>query len=140
MADSIESSENSIASTPIRMSTYEGPDIVVSSPSTPRRSIYVQTPAVIKKQLQDQLNEKASQIQMTAELGQALVKQQAELEQRIRELDQTQGDEVPQELKDKLAELEKQANALEANTAKVFLGTKGLPSVRNNFINVLKNS
>ncbi|GBB85553.1 hypothetical protein RclHR1_12040005 [Rhizophagus clarus] len=130
MADSIESSENSIASTPIRMSTYEGqgPDIVVSSPSTPRRSIYMQTPAAIKKQLQDQLNEKENQIRMTAELGQALVKQQNELEQRIQELDQTQGDEVPQELKDKLAELEKQANALEANTAKVFLGTKGLTS------------
>src|SRR3954447_25583940 len=130
MTDTIESSENSTASTPLRMSTHEGlgPDIVVSSPSTPRRSIYLQTPATIKKQLQDQLNEKANQIQMTAKLGQALVEQQSELEQRIRELEQTQGDEVSQELKDKLAELEKQVNALEESTAKVFLG-KGIPSV-----------
>ena len=86
------------------------------------------TAATIKKQLQDQLNEKANQIQLTAKLGQALVEQQSELEQRIRELEQTQGDEVSQELKDKLAELEKQVNALEESTAKVFLG-KGLPSV-----------
>ncbi|RIA96933.1 meiotic cell cortex C-terminal pleckstrin homology-domain-containing protein [Glomus cerebriforme] len=118
MADTIESNENSTASTPIRMSTHEGlgPDIVVSSPSTPRRSIYLQSPAAIKKQLQDQLNEKENQIQMTAELGQTLVKQQTELEQRIKELDQTQGEEVPQELRDKIAELEK---ALEATTPKV---------------------
>ena len=131
MTDTIESSENSTASTPLRMSTYEGPgpDIVVSSPSTPRRSIYMQSPAAIKKQLQDQLNEKANKIQLTAKLGQALVEQQSELEQRIQELDQTQGDEVPQELKDKLTELEKHVNALEEDTAKVFLGTKGLPSV-----------
>jgi len=127
MADNIESSENSTASTPIRMSTYEG------RPSTPRWSIYQQSPALIKKQLQDQLNEKANQIKMATELSQALAKQQTELEQRIQELDQTQGDEVPQELKDKLVELEKQASVFEANTAKVFLGTKGLASVRNNF-------
>jgi hypothetical protein len=132
MSDTIESSENSNASTPLRMSTHEGPgpDIVVSSPSTPRRSIYQQqSPAAIKKQLQDQLNEKANQIQMTAKLGEALLEQQSELEQRIQELDQTQGDEVPQELKDKLAELEKHVNALEEDTAKAFLGNKSLPSV-----------
>ncbi|CAI2178463.1 1096_t:CDS:2 [Funneliformis geosporum] len=126
------SENSSISSTPLRMSTHEGqgPDIVVSSPST-RRSVYLniaQPPEAIKKQLQDRLNEKSQKIQMTAELGQALLKQKSELEQRIQELDQTQGDEVPQEIKDKLTELEKQAKLLETTTAKVFLGSKGLSS------------
>ena len=137
MADTIESNETSAASTPLsRMSTYEGPgpDIVVS---TPRRSLYLQSPEVIKKQLQDQLAEKANQIQSTAELGQALVRQQSLLEQRIHELGQTHDDEIPQDLKDRLIELERQASALDANTgklAKLILGPKGLASVRNNFI------
>ncbi|CAG8459865.1 5490_t:CDS:2 [Racocetra persica] len=104
-----------------------GPDIVVSSPL--RQSVYssnIQSAMALKKQLQEQLNENANKIQMTAELGAALVKQQTELESQIQDLDKTHGDEVPQELKNKLIDLEKTARALDANAAKVFLGTKGL--------------
>ncbi|CAG8613961.1 8022_t:CDS:2, partial [Funneliformis mosseae] len=57
---------------------------------------------------------------------QALVKQKSELEQRIRDLDLAQGDEIPQDLKDKLIELEKQAKIIDATSAK--LGYKGLSS------------
>ncbi|CAG8527607.1 9436_t:CDS:2 [Diversispora eburnea] len=80
-----------------------GPDIVVSSPSTTRRSV-------------------------TAELGKTLVKQQQELEKQIQEIDKTEGDEVPQDLKDKLTSLEQEVNSLKANTAKVFFGNKGQPT------------
>ncbi|RIB13610.1 hypothetical protein C2G38_2197346 [Gigaspora rosea] len=107
-----------------------GPDIVVSSPS--QQHVYIgniQSAEALKKHLQEQLNENANKIQMTAELGAALVKQQTELESQIQELDKTQGDEVPQELKNKLVELEKTAKALDANAAKVFLDTKGLGEI-----------
>ncbi|CAG8580180.1 11073_t:CDS:2, partial [Racocetra fulgida] len=107
-----------------------GPDIVVSSPL--RQSVYInniQSAMALKKQLQEQLNENANKIQMTAELGAALVKQQTELESQIQDLDKTHGDEVPQELKNKLIDLEKTARTLDANAAKVFLGTKGLTEI-----------
>ncbi|CAJ0907437.1 6377_t:CDS:10 [Entrophospora sp. SA101] len=107
-------------------------DIYVSSTaaaatSSPKRRSLNNSVSVtqLKKQLLEQFNEQADQIQMTAELGAALVKQQAELEQRINELNQTEGDEVPLELKNKLDELEREAKNLDANTAKVFLGAKG---------------
>ncbi|CAG8720442.1 9948_t:CDS:2, partial [Dentiscutata erythropus] len=107
-----------------------GPNIIVSSPS--RQHVYIgniQSTAELKKHLQEQINENANKIQMTAELGAALVKQQTELESQIQELDKTQGDEVPQELKNKLVELDKAAKALDANAAKVFLDTKGLAEI-----------
>ncbi|CAG8448840.1 12196_t:CDS:2, partial [Cetraspora pellucida] len=107
-----------------------GPDIVVSSPL--RQSVYtgnIQSAMALKKQLQEQLNENANKIQMTAELGAALVKQQTELESQIQELNKTHGDEVPQELQNKLVDLEKAARTLDANAAKVFLGTKGLTEI-----------
>ncbi|RHZ90036.1 hypothetical protein Glove_9g155 [Diversispora epigaea] len=103
-----------------------GPDIVVSSPSTTRRSVYLSnSPISIKKQLQDQIKEQANLIQVTAELGKTLVKQQEELEKQIQEIDKTEGDEIPQNLKDKLTSLEQEVNSLKASTAKVFFGNKG---------------
>ncbi|CAG8549371.1 9314_t:CDS:2, partial [Acaulospora colombiana] len=128
--DSVETSDNSNSATPnlkVNSSDGLGPDIVVSSPVTqsPRRTIYISA-ALIKKQLQDQLNENVLQIEKTANLGNALVRQKNELEERIKELDKTEDDEVPQDLKDRIAALEQDAKALNANTAEILVGSKGL--------------
>lgn len=140
MSETTDNNSSTSPTTPhITLSHNDGStqDIYVSSAaasataSPKRRSLNSnmsnnQSVTLLKKQLLEQFNEQADQIQMTAELGAALVKQQAELEQRINELNQTEGDEVPLELKNKLEELEREAKALDANTAKVFLGAKGL--------------
>ncbi|CAG8520732.1 5891_t:CDS:2 [Ambispora leptoticha] len=62
------------------------------SPSN-RRSLYLannQSPAELKRKLQEQLSDRTNQIQATAEYGQALVQQKELIEQRIRELDEAQ--------------------------------------------------
>ncbi|CAG8659120.1 8951_t:CDS:1, partial [Scutellospora calospora] len=127
MADNIDNNDNNLSSaTPrARLTNSEGrgsdPEITVSSPPTPRRSLYIsnaQSMAALKKQLQDQLTENNS-------LSNALQKQQSELEKQIKELDKSDSNEVPQELKNKLADLEKEARAIDANTEKV-LGSKNL--------------
>ncbi|CAG8463302.1 4749_t:CDS:2 [Cetraspora pellucida] len=78
------------------------------------------TVSVLKKQLHSQLNENANQIQLIADLNTAFVKQQSELLSRIQELDLTQGDEISQELKDKLTEFEKGSKALNETIVKVL--------------------
>ncbi|CAG8451858.1 10255_t:CDS:2 [Acaulospora morrowiae] len=127
--DNVESSDNSSPATPTsRVNDSDGikPDIVVSSPVThsPRRTIYGST-ALIKKQLQDQLNETALQLEKTANLGSALLKRKTEMEERMKELDKTEDDEVPQDLRDRIAALEQEAKALDTNTADAFIGAKG---------------
>lgn len=111
----------------IRVSNNDG----TVSPSQ-RRSLYLannQSPIELKKKLQDQLSEKSNQIRLTAEYGAALVQQQEQIEQRIRELEETQGDVIPPELQNKLAQLEKEAMSLEADTRKVFMGVAAVSSV-----------
>ncbi|CAG8481258.1 4238_t:CDS:2 [Ambispora gerdemannii] len=91
------------------------------SPSN-RRSLYLannQSPAELKQKLQEQLSDRTNQIQATAEYGHALVQQKELIEQRIRELDEAQGDISP-ELQNKLAQLEKEAMSLDADTRNVF--------------------
>ncbi|CAG8510720.1 23217_t:CDS:2 [Cetraspora pellucida] len=120
--DNIDNNENLASVTPRPRLNTEGR----GSDTTSRRSFYLsnqaQSPAVLKKQLQDQLNE-------NADLAAALVKQQSELQDQIKALDSTEGNEVPQELKNKLADLEKEAGAIHESSAKVLLGSKSLQDV-----------
>ncbi|CAG8621192.1 15966_t:CDS:2, partial [Racocetra fulgida] len=128
MADSIDNNENQASVTPRPRLNTEGR----GSDTTSRRSFYsnsAQSTAALKKQLQDQLNENATQMQATTDLAAALAKQQSELENQIKALDKTEGNEVPQELKNKLADLEKEAGAIYESSAKVFLGSKSQPDV-----------
>ncbi|CAG8520711.1 5890_t:CDS:2 [Ambispora leptoticha] len=104
------------------------------SPSN-RRSLYLannQSPAELKRKLQEQLSDRTNQIQATAEYGQALVQQKELIEQRIRELDEAQGDVISPELQNKLAQLEKEAMSLDADTRNVFLNAASASSATNN--------
>ncbi|CAG8491748.1 32759_t:CDS:2, partial [Racocetra persica] len=127
MADSIDNNENQASVTPRPRLNTEGR----GSDTTSRRSFYSNnaSTAALKKQLQDQLNENATQMQATTDLAAALAKQQSELENQIKALDKTEGNEVPQELKNKLADLEKEAGAIYESSAKVFLGSKSQPDI-----------
>ncbi|KAG9302296.1 hypothetical protein G9A89_008787 [Geosiphon pyriformis] len=104
-----------------------------SSPSN-RRSLYMannQSPVELKKKLQDQLLEKSNQIRVTAEFGQQLVQQKEQIEQRIRELEETQGDVISPELQNKLAQLEKEAMSLDAETRNVFMSASSQGTITN---------
>ncbi|RIB29118.1 meiotic cell cortex C-terminal pleckstrin homology-domain-containing protein [Gigaspora rosea] len=92
----------------------------VSSSQLSLDANYTRSVSVLKRQLQNQLNENANQIWMITDLSNAFLKQQLELEDRIRELNLTEGDEISQELKDKLTEYEKGSRALNENVARVL--------------------
>ncbi|CAG8767088.1 23483_t:CDS:2, partial [Dentiscutata erythropus] len=81
---------------------------------------YTKSVTVLKRQLQSQLNEKSSQLWMITDLSTAFLKQQTELENRLQELYLTEGDEISQELKDKITEHEKGSRALNENVVKVL--------------------
>ncbi|CAG8538048.1 5747_t:CDS:2 [Racocetra fulgida] len=108
---------------------FDGLGIITSSSKQPIDDInYAKSLTVsgLKKQLLYQLNENANQIQMISDLNTAFVKQQSELLSRIRELDLIEGDEISQELNDKLTEFEKGSKALNetiVNVLKEFLMT-----------------
>ncbi|CAG8579426.1 12923_t:CDS:2, partial [Racocetra persica] len=103
---------------------FDGLGIITSSSSKqPIDDINYTKPLTVsglKKQLLYQLNESANQIQMISDLNTAFVKQQSELLSKIGELDLTKGDEISQELKDKLSEFEKGSNALNETIIKVL--------------------
>ncbi|CAG8542494.1 1435_t:CDS:2 [Acaulospora morrowiae] len=79
--------------------------------------------ALIKEQLESRLNKNANQIQIAAKSNTALVKQQIKLEERIQELDRTEGDKVSQALKDRLVAFEQEMKALDVE---IFQGTRVL--------------
>ncbi|CAG8525212.1 18540_t:CDS:2 [Dentiscutata erythropus] len=144
MADNIDNNDYLSVTPSLRVNNSEGrgsdADITVptppissppiSSPPTPRRSLYIsnlsnaqniQSSAALKKQLQDQLKEYSDQLKLTDELSAALKKQQLEIDNQIKALDKTEGDEVPQEIRSKLADLEKELTDINTKSTKVLL-------------------
>ncbi|KAF0455827.1 anucleate primary sterigmata protein a [Gigaspora margarita] len=99
---------------------FDALGISVSSSQLSLDVNYTRSVSVLKRQLQNQLNENANQIWMISDLSNAFIKQQSELEDRIRELNLTEGDEISQEFKDKLTEYEKGSRALNENVARVL--------------------
>ncbi|CAG8450933.1 4551_t:CDS:2, partial [Cetraspora pellucida] len=128
MANNLESGDNLVSATlRTRLNNFE---IYISDPIR-RLPLYVNNAqsTTLKKKLQDQLNENTTQIQLTADLSTALAKRRLELERQIKELDKIEYNDVPQELRNKLTDLEKEDRFKYENSAKVALGLNFVPMV-----------
>ncbi|CAI6334479.1 unnamed protein product [Periconia digitata] len=93
-------------------------------------SLYVgSSPEQAKKALQAHLAETTRRLQETSHLGNALVQQRKELEERLQEVGQQEKDaEIGPELRTRLAELEKEFNEVGRETARAFLPKSRVPS------------
>jgi len=93
-------------------------------------SLYLNgSPAQAKRALQAHLAETTRRLQETSHLGNALVLQRQELEQRLEEVAKQEEDsDIGPELRRKLAELEKEFNEVGRETARAFLPKSRVPS------------
>jgi hypothetical protein len=117
-----------------------------SSPITPAHQIRSTTAAAavislsdrshsdIKRKLELRLADTKARLLSVGKVGESLIKQQDELTERIKELDQhPDGDEIQPELRSKLADLENGFREVERESAKFvktipFLGKVGIPN------------
>ena len=93
-------------------------------------SLYLNgSPMQAKRALQAHLAETTRRLQETSHLGNALVQQRKELEDRLKEVDQQQQEnDIGPELRSRLAELEKEFNEVGRETARAFLPRSRVPS------------
>ncbi|KZM23541.1 phospholipid binding [Ascochyta rabiei] len=93
-------------------------------------SLYLNgSPAQAKRALEAHLAETTRRLQETSHLGNALVQQRQELEQRLHEVEGQQADnDIGPELRARLAELEKEFNEVGRETARAFLPKSRVPS------------
>ncbi|KAL9630650.1 MAG: hypothetical protein Q9164_006312, partial [Protoblastenia rupestris] len=101
-----------------RFSAFDNQLFALSHPSS--------SPAQAKKALEAHLTETDRRIQETSKLGTTLVQQRVNLSNRLREVS-TEDDEdskISPELRQKLAELEKEYNEVGRQSAKAFLGPR----------------
>lgn len=87
------------------------------------------SPEQAERALQAHLAETTRRLQETSHLGNALVQQRKELEDRLKEVSaQKQASDIGPELRQKLAELEKEFNEVGRETARAFLPKSRVPS------------
>lgn len=93
-------------------------------------SLYLSgSPEQAERALQAHLAETTRRLQETSHLGNALVQQRQELEDRLKEVsEQKQANDIGPELRHKLAELEKEFNEVGRETARAFLPKSRVPS------------
>lgn len=85
-------------------------------------SLYNASPAHAKRALEAYLAETTRRMNEAGNLGTALMNQQTELQNRIRDVDsQQQQDEITPELKARLSELEREVNELSRETARTLI-------------------
>ncbi|KAJ5272598.1 hypothetical protein N7478_007723 [Penicillium angulare] len=90
-------------------------------------SINASSPAQAKRALATRLAETERQLEETSKVGTALIEQQRQLEEHIKILEQQKDDsEIPQELRQKLADLEREYAETERDTARAILAPKRL--------------
>jgi len=96
-------------------------------------SLYLNgSPAQAKRALQAHLSETTRRLQETSQLGNSLVQQRKELEERLKDVDKHEEDtDIGPELRSKLAELEKEFNEVGRETARAFLPKSRVPSGEN---------
>ncbi|KAJ4356408.1 uncharacterized protein N0V89_004441 [Didymosphaeria variabile] len=99
-----------------------------------KSSLYVGgSPAQAERALQAHLAETTRRLQETSHLGNALLQQRKELEDRLREVaEQKQASDIGPELRSKLVELEKEFNEVGRETARAFLPKSRVPSGETN--------
>ena len=93
-------------------------------------SLYLNgSPQQAKRALQAHLSETARRLQEASLLGNSLVQQKKELEEKLREVErQQESNEIGPELRRRLAELEKEFNEVGRETSRVFLPKSRVPS------------
>lgn len=93
-------------------------------------SLYLNgSPMQAKRALEAHLAETTRRLQETSHLGNALLQQRTELESRLQEVQhQEQEDDIGPELRQRLAELEKEFNEVGRETARAFLPKSRVPS------------
>ncbi|KAK5064641.1 hypothetical protein LTR84_000475 [Exophiala bonariae] len=100
-----------------RYSALIDPDAITLGAST--------SPSQVKRSLEAHITETERRLQDTQKLGQSLLQQQADLQEKLREVDQQQGDaEISPELRRRLADLEKEHNDVGKEIARALLGPK----------------
>lgn len=101
-----------------------------SSFDTQLFSLDASSPAQAKRALEAHLAETERRLEEASKLGTALIDQQRELSDKLKEVEQQQDDnEVGPELRQKLAELEKEYNEIGRETARAFLAPKRLAGI-----------
>ncbi|KAH8724252.1 hypothetical protein GQ44DRAFT_773189 [Phaeosphaeriaceae sp. PMI808] len=93
-------------------------------------SLYLNgSPVQAKRALQAHLAETTRRLQETSHLGNALVQQRRELEEKLQEVEQQQREtDIGPDLRNRLAELEKEFNEVGRETARAFLPKSRVPS------------
>lgn len=120
---------------------HNGSDPFVTSSHDPQRqrysafdksqfSLYLNgSPAQAKRALQAHLAETTRRLQETSHLGNSLVQQRKELEEKLKEVEKQEEDtDIGPELRQRLAELEKEFNEVGRETARAFLPKSRVPS------------
>lgn len=96
-----------------------------SSFDTQLFSLNASSPSQAKRALEAHLAETERRLHEASNLGTALVQQQKELSDKLKEVDQQQdGSEIGPELRQKLVELEKEYNDIGRESARAFLAPK----------------
>lgn len=100
-----------------RYSALVDPDTIALGAST--------SPSQVKRSLEAHITETERRLHDTQKLGQSLLQQQADLQEKLREVDQQQGDaEISPELRRRLADLEREHNDVGKEIARALLGPK----------------
>lgn len=96
-----------------------------SSFDTQLYSLNAASPAQAKRALEAHLAETERRLEEASKLGTALIDQQRELEDKLKEVEQQQDEgEVGPELRRKLADLEREYNEIGRESARAFLAPK----------------
>ena len=96
-----------------------------SSFDTQLFSLNAASPAQAKRALEAHLAETERRLEEASKLGTALIEQQRELEEKLKEVEQQQDEgQVGPELREKLAELEREYNDIGRESARAFLAPK----------------
>ncbi|KAL4967552.1 uncharacterized protein BDV14DRAFT_26829 [Aspergillus stella-maris] len=90
-------------------------------------SLDASSPAQAKRALEAHLAETERRLEEASKLGTALVDQRRELEEKLKEVEQQQEEgQLGQDLRQKLADLEREYNEIGQETARAFLAPKRL--------------
>ncbi|KAK0655261.1 hypothetical protein B0T16DRAFT_450978 [Cercophora newfieldiana] len=107
--------------THLRHSTFDSQLFALSSPGTSAEHV--------KRAIEAHLKDTERRMEEAGKLGTALVQQRKELTDRLREVEQLQAEAEPgQELRQRLAEIERDYNDVARETARAFLPKQRLPS------------
>jgi len=83
-----------------------------------------QSPSQIKKPLESHLEDTNKRLELIGNIGEKLIAQKEQLADRIKEVGSQNGDEITPELKQRLADLEREYNEVGKESARAFMSSK----------------